>query len=604
MVPRASRPAEREVYFGDLHVHSSWSIDAFGAGVRAEPGDAYRYAKGEPIRHATGATLRLSGPPLDFLALTDHAEYLGVIPALSIPGHPLHRQPLIQRLLGEDRDDMDQAWRRIQDGFRTQRGLPALMDDAVVRPAWNALVEIANAHDDPGRFTAFVGFEYSPHPQGQNLHRNVIFRGDRVPERPFSAMEDPDPESLWRWMDRARSEGDDLLAIPHNANGSNGLMFARTRTDGGPIDAHWAETRLRNEPLVEVFQIKGQSETRPALSPEDEWADFEVVPWQTVRARVPSEPVGSYAREALTAGLEIEARVGTNPYAFGLVGSTDGHNAASTVDEADYPGKIGFTDGTPERRLRRTEEGDDAVTATFWGAAGLAGVWADANTRADLFDAMRRREVFATSGPRLRVRVFGGWDFTTADLGPELARAGYARGVPMGGRLARGADPDAAPTFLVAAQKDPREAPIERIQIVKGWLDEDGVHERVYDVACGDGGPPDAGTRRCTGSIPPPDLSTCEPKTSGGAAELRAVWRDPDHDPRARAFYYARVLQGPTCRWSTWDALRSGLPRPEEVPAVIQERALSSPIWVGLHAGAGRQASKGLPGGVGRSANP
>lgn len=576
----------RQAFFGDLHVHSSWSIDAFGRGVRAEPADAYRYARGERIPHIGGATIRLLGPPLDFMALTDHAEYLGVVSAATEPAHPLRGQPIIQHWLGHDPELARAAWNWIQSTFGHRQALPALVTDEVVQPAWQELVQLANRFNQPGTFTAFVGFEYSANPGGQSLHRNVIFRGSKVPDRPFSAMDSENPEDLWRWMDESRSTGDDLLAIPHNSNGSNGLMFARARFGGQPIDRAWAEQRIRNEPIVEVMQIKGQSETHPILSPDDEWAAYELTPWLTLKPSLPSQPVGSYVRDALRAGLQIKAEIDSNPFALGMIGSTDGHNASSPFEERNYTGKIGSLDGTAQSRLTGSvppgslNRSTDRLpkVALYWSAAGLAGIWADANTRADLFDALRRREAFSTSGPRIRVRFFAGWDFEAADAESEIARIGYARGVPMGGDLSVSPSSE-APTFLLAALKDPLEADLERIQIIKGWTEDGDTHEQVFDVACAGGAEPDPERHRCPNRAKTPDLSTCEPDATGGTKTFNAWWRDPAFDPAERAFYYVRVLQVPTCRWSTFDANRLGLEPPRFVPATIQERAITSPIW-------------------------
>lgn len=576
------------VYFGDLHVHSSWSLDAYSAGVEALPSDAYRYARGESIPHVSGQPIKLAGPPLDFLALTDHAEYLGLTTAASKPEHPIHDQPLIRSWMGEDARQRRLAWRKIIASYAAREGLPALMADPVVVPAWRGLVELANRENRPGVFTSFIGFEYSPNPEGQNLHRNVIFRGSEAPDRPFSAMDSPDPEDLWRWMDATRADYGDLLAIPHNANGSNGLMFAPRRYDGTAIDAEWAGMRLRNEPIAEVIQIKGQSETHPSLSPDDEWADFEIADWRTSRPSLTSRPDGSYLRHALAVGLGLEETLGSDPFQLGMIGSTDGHNASSPFEEQNYTGKIGLDDGTPEARLARlvprTGNREPVVsTGTRWSAAGLAAVWADENTREALFDAMRRRETYATSGPRMTVRFFGGWDFVASEARGEIARVGYSRGTPMGGTLTAAPavrTAETAPTFLLAAQRDPLEAELERVQIIKGWWQDGAAHERVYDVACAKGARPDPTTHRCPYAAPEPDLETCALEPDAGAAQLSAWWRDPDYHASASAFYYARVLQVPTCRWSSFDALRLGRPLHEAVPATIQERAITSPIWL------------------------
>ena len=589
-VPQTGRPEDRQVYFGDLHMHSSWSLDAYGAGVRVGPEDAYRYALGESIPHIGGQDIQLAGPPLDFMALTDHAEYLGVIQATSAMHHPLHALPLVQSWFRGDGEVSRLAWRQIRDSFSRRQAIPELATNKVVMPAWRKLVDLANQYNRSGTFTAFVGYEYTSNPLSQNLHRNILFRRGNAPPRPFSSMDSENPEDLWNWMDRVRGMGaDDLLAIPHNANGSNGLMFARTKSDGSAIDRAWAKRRARNEPLVEVIQIKGQSETAPILSPNDEWAAFELAPWRTLNPGLSSRPKGSYARDALKTGLLIREEVGVNPYEFGMIGSTDGHNASSPFEEANYTGKIGSGDSTPERRLAMDRpDGPNGEArpsvSTFWSAAGLAGIWSDANTRENLFDALRRREAFSTSGPRIKVRLFAGWHFSEKDLVNEISQAGYAKGVPMGGvlppRSENSAAPAAiAPTFLVAALKDPNEAKLERLQIIKGWTDAGVAHEQVFDIACADGARPDPATQRCRSRAAEPDLSTCQPDPAGGSNTLQTWWRDPSFDPNQRAFYYVRVLQIPTCRWSTWDALRLKTNRNSHVPPSIQERAITSPIW-------------------------
>lgn len=577
---------DRQVFFGDLHIHSSWSIDAFAMGVGAGPAEAYRYAQGKSIPHTSGTPIQLAGPPLDFMALTDHAEYLGVIRAGMDENHPFRAQPLIQQWLGFDEDLALTAWRKIRDSFALREPLPALITNQVLEPAWQELITLANTQNRPGVFTAFVGFEYTSNPGMQNLHRNVIFRSGDVPDRPYSSMDSENPEDLWHWMDDARSKGDDLLAIPHNSNGSNGLMFARTRFDGQPIDRAWADQRIRNEPLVEVIQIKGQSETHPILSPDDEWAGFELAPWLTINPSYPSKPAGSYVRDALKTGLQIQNQTGTNPYALGMIGSTDGHNASSPFEERNYTGKIGTLDDTPQSRLKGSIPTPGGAklnpnVVTFWGAAGLAGIWADANTRADLFDALRRREAFSTSGPRIRARFFAGWDFEASDAESNVARIGYARGVPMGGVLSSTAsDPSGeAPTFLLAAEKDPLEADLERIQIIKGWTKDGDTHEQVFDVACAGSDLPDPESHRCPNRTKAPDLTTCEPDATSGAKTFNTWWRDPAFDPTEHAFYYVRVLQVPTCRWSTYDANRLGVKPSPLVPSAIRERAITSPIW-------------------------
>ncbi|MCE2391336.1 MAG: DUF3604 domain-containing protein [Proteobacteria bacterium] len=579
----------KEAYFGDLHIHSRWSFDAYSTQVPVGPDQAYRYARGEAIDHVSGRQIQMQGPPLDFMALTEHGTYMGVSATIDDPESPVHQVQLIRDLSSPDPAVSGAAFSSFMQSLNTGVALPELVTDEVIEPTWRNIVELADRNYRPGEFTSFVAYEYTSMPDGQNLHRNVIFRGSDVPSRPFSAADSPNPEDLWAWMEETRQAGDDVLSIPHNANGGNGLMYRDVNTAGEPLDAAYAELRLRNEPVSEVYQIKGQSETHPILSTDDEWADFEVFDRILGQPDAHSQPAGSYVRDALKTGLRLEAAQGFNPYRIGMVAASDGHNASSPTEEANYTGKLGFIDGTPEARLGaggsalpELEIASDFEPpenmALMWGAAGLAGVWAESNTREALFDAMRARETFATSGPRIRLRFFGGWDFAPDDLGAEMVERGYAAGVPMGGVLA--AARGEAPRFLIGAVQDPLEAPLERVQIVKGWVEDSEAREKVFDVACGDGAGPDSATHRCAIQVSGPNLEDCSIDARQGASQLSAVWSDPEYDTGQRAFYYLRALQIPTCRWSTWDALRLGVPRPENAHATIQERAVTSPIWL------------------------
>ena len=584
----------KQAYYGDLHVHTGWSLDAFAFGVRVGPEDAYRFARGGEIDHVSGEKVKLAGPPLDFIAVTEHANYLGVASQAMTPGSEGLKLPLLADLTSEDRARRDAGMAMVLSNLSADTRIAALDRSDWSQSTWQALIRLADQHTVPGEFAAFVGYEYTPMPDGQNLHRNVIFRGSDVPVRPFSDLDSKNPEDLWDWMDKARAEGSDVLAIPHNSNGSNGLMFERVDSAGKPIDAAYAEQRRRNEPLAEVYQIKGQSEAHPELSPADEWAGFEMLEGILGRPAVKSRPQGSYVRRALMDGLELEAAGLPNPYRLGLIGSSDGHNATSPTEEANFTGKIGVLDGTPEARLQlgagnASDLGVGSARAgSPFGAAGLAGVWAHANTREDLFDAMKAREVFATSGPRIAVRLFGGFELTAADLASGIAAAGYERGVPMGGVLEAKPGEQRPVVFLIEATQDPREAPLERLQLVKAWVDAEGrAQERIYDVACAGGAAPDPATSRCANEPRPPNLATCEIAPDRGAAQLSAAIAAPDYQPGERSLYYARVLQVPTCRWSTWDAIRLEIDRLPDAVAWLQERAVTSPIWI---APAGRDA--------------
>ena len=574
----------RNAYFGDLHTHTNFSYDAFLNGTRATPDDAYRYAKGGALTHPAGFEVQLDAP-LDFYAVTDHASFLGMLPAVMDPARDVSH-PVAELV----NDFVSGA---LTGGARTRarRDIRAYTlglsepphDPDVVRSAWRETVEAAERHNDPGRFTTFVGYEFTGSPENQNLHRNVIFRGSAVPELPFSRLDSFNPEELWAWMDRNREAGIEALAIPHNSNGSNGLMFRLATYAGDPLDAAYAETRNRNEPLVEITQTKGTSDTHPALSPNDEWADFEIWSYRIGGGTTPSQPDGSYVRQAYLNGLRLEEESGFNPFRFGLVGATDNHAASGAPSESDFftaggapqvGSSIPFDPPRADGRLY-----SESPLGALRGASGLTGVWAEENTRDAIFDAFRRKETFATTGPRMRVRFFAGYDYPD-DLAddPDLVARAYAGGVAMGGELA--APGDRVPRFLAWATRDPSSAPLQRLQVVKGWVDGGEAREQVYDAACSDGLAVDPETHRCPDNGATVDLADCGFSEDAGAAELRTLWTDPDFDPAQRAVYYVRVLENPSCRWSTWDAIRAGVePRPD-LPATIQERAWSSPIWV------------------------
>lgn len=566
----------REAYFGDLHVHTAWSFDSYAFNVRTTPDDAYRFAKGEAIEHVGGGTVQLVHGPLDFLAVTDHAEYMGLQLGLEDPESAIARHPKASLLRSEERQDSRQSMRMLAGWGDEEVSLEEFADPEHLKSVWQEMIKAAERHYEPGRFTTLVGFEWTSAINLANLHRNVVFRGTDVPDLPFSAMDSLRPEDLWAYMEAARSHGSDVLAIPHNANKSDGLMFQLVDSDGQPIDAAYAARRMANEPVVEAIQIKGQSEVHPALSPNDEFADFEVREGMIGAPRRLSKPTGSYVRQALKDGLLMEEGGGFNPYKVGMVGSTDGHNSTSPTEEDNFSGKLGIIGNTAEVRLQGWAKG----LATGYGAAGIAGVWAEKNTRESIFDALRRKETFATSGPHITVRFFGGWEFDEAHTaGRDMVRTGYDRGVPMGGDLPPRDGGDRSPTFMIWAMRDPANAPLQRVQIIKGWVEGGEAQEMVYDVACSDGGAIDPATHRCPDNGAAVDLDDCSISSDVGSAQLTAFWIDPDFDAAERAFYYVRVLENPTCRWSTFDALRLGIERPATVAATIQERAITSPIW-------------------------
>lgn len=589
-------PGDRRAYFGELHLHTSYSFDAWGLmGAKIGPEEAYRFARGEPVTYM-GKTIRRAWP-LDFMAVTDHAENMGLLNALDDPGSALAQSDIGREIL----KDPTKSFYMLRDARYAGRTLAGLDPAGSLRSAWAREVSAANANYQPGRFTTFIAYEWSQMNEGKfNLHRNVIFRGGDAP-LPFSSSDSGRPEDLWTYLESNRAAGREVLAIPHNANGSNGLMYDWVMSDGRPIDQAYAQRRLLNEPLSEVAQNKGQSETLPALSPTDEFANFEVWDVLITQRDRKSKPEGSYIRQAYGRGLTLQQRTGANPYKFGMVGSSDFHNGISASDENAYGGSPGGIDprvNTPDgdaakRQLgiikTRTLIDDEAAregrppmvnNPLLTGGAAITGVWAEQNTREAIFAALKRKETFATSGSRLQVRFFGGWDFAPGLLKTkDWVQQAYRLGVPMGGDLPAGGG-DQAPAFIVQAMKDPDGANIDRIQVVKVWLEDGRYREKVFDVAL-------SGNRRVdprTGRAPPVgdtvDLATATYRNTIGATQLQAVWRDPEFRRSQPAVYYLRALEIPTPRWSTYIAALRGLPVPREGgPPKLQERAWSSPIW-------------------------
>lgn len=589
--PHAFDDSPTELLWGDLHVHSSYSFDANSAGnLRLEPRDAYRFARGEAVEANSGMTARLA-QPLDFLVVSDHSEYMGLLPALRASDPSVLKDPAARRLHDALSNPSEGGFGTVASlGDRVGEGKGPLVDSSALAPAmWDRITRQADEANDPGRFTALIGFEWSSMPGGDNLHRVVVYRDDakKASQRlPVSAFDGDAPEDLWSFMEAYEAEqGGSVLAIPHNANLSNGRMFALAQSDGSPIDAAYARRRARHEPLAEVTQCKGDGEAHPALSPDDPFADFETwdfgnIHAQTLFAKEPWMLEFEYARSALKLGLRAAADTGANPFRFGMIGSTDVHTSLATASEDDFWGKLSIIEPGPRTWVANNAPVDpDAKPPSPWdfAASGYTGVWAHENTREAIFDALERKEVYATSGSRIALRFFGGFDFAERDADrPDMAHIGYRRGVPMGGEL-RAAE-GRAPIFLVAAMKDPLGANLDRVQIVKGWLDAKGeLHEKVIDVALSD-------DRRAWFGRARDLMSTVEPETATytndiGDAELRAAWRDPDFDPNQRAFYYARVIEIPTPRWNVYDAVRLGAEVPDHVPTEVQDRAYSSPIW-------------------------
>ena len=573
----------RDVYFGAVHVHTGYSFDAFTNGSISRPADAYAWARGKPIQgNKAGLEIKIV-TPLDFYAVSDHAEMMGVFPRMADPNSPLSKLPIASRVLSKDSNEALQAFAEILRDMSAGKIEPAFTDPAISRSVWSEIVKTADENYEPGRFTTFPAFEWTSNPSKRNLHRVVVFRDSKiVPELAYSSFDSERPEDLWKWMATQRRAGSKLLAIPHNANASDGLMFSLVDSDGQPLTTDLISQRTANEPLYEISQIKGTSETFPTLSPNDEFAGFELWDYTlSADAERPTKREGSYARRALLDGLDFARQGKGNPFVFGFIGDSDTHNAAASNEEDNYTGKFAF-ETDPRHRLEGLPGQPKAQADQIreFSSAGLAGVWAEENTREAIFDAMARRETFGTSGPHLRVRVFANWDFSAADADkPDWVAQGYARGVPMGGQLAA-APEGKQPCLIIKAQKDPRSGNLDRIQVVKGWVDAQGAkHEAIFDVAWSGDRKPDP----ATGKLPPVgntvDVAKATYTDSIGARELATVWTDADFDRTLHAFYYVRVLEVPTPRWSTRDAAALGVAIPEGLPATIQERAWSSPIW-------------------------
>jgi hypothetical protein len=584
----------QQVFWGDTHLHTSLSTDAGMLGNRLGPEDAYRFARGEIVVSSTGVRARLQRP-LDFLVTADHAENLGLAPMIEERDPDLLKLEFGRRIAQLVYDGKaGEAYTLWGEGMSARQDPLAGQDD-LTRSMWERLTAAAERFNAPGKFTAMIGFEWSSSPGGNNLHRNVLFRdgkgrADQV--IPFSNYDSTDPEDLWAWM-KAYEErtGGRVLALAHNGNLSNGLMFDDVTQSGRKLSREYAERRMNWEPLYEVTQMKGDGETHPSLSPNDEFADYGT--WDKgsfgPEPKTPDMLPREYAREAYKRGLKYEERLGANPFKFGMVGSTDSHTSLATTEENNYFGKATMVEpsANPDRFEEKitgylqSPDGPDVTIRHYKTlAAGLAAVWASDNTREDLWDAMKRKEVYATTGSRMTVRVFAGFDFGPDEVQrPDFAQAGYERGVPMGGDLSD-APEGAVPTFMIRVLRDIDGANLDRVQVIKGWLDEDGeTHEQVYDVLCSDDRAiTDA--HRCERPVGNTvDVERATWTNSIGDALMMAYWKDPNFDPEERAFYYVRVLEIPTPRWTTYDAAFFGVDLPEGVPATHQERAYTSPIW-------------------------
>lgn len=589
--PHVRRGYPDRVLFGDMHFHTELSFDAGLIGTSLDAHDGYKVARGEKVISNTGQPVQLIRP-LDFLVITDHAEMLGLASAIR-ESHPA----LLEDTWGKwayERFNSGQEGRMevFADIIRigTVEGVSPFTSNELARSIWKDLVNIADQYNEPGRFTAMTGFEWTYTPKGDNLHRVVIFAdgADKTGQTvPFSFFDGPDPQLLWKYLaEYERETGGRAIASAHNGNMSNGLMFSDKMFNGKPMTREYAEKRIRWEPLHEMTQIKGDEETHPKLSPGDEFADFETWDVGNLSGTAPKEDwmlKNEYARSALKTGLRLGKQLGVNPYKFGMIGTTDTHTALPTSREENYFGKYQHTEPSPDRHNREVIPSDDKalrIMTAQESAAGLTAVWSRENTREAIFDSLSRKEVYSTTGSRIRVRVFGGWDFSAEDVHvSDLAAVGYNKGVPMGGDL-RSAKDGTAPGFVIRALRDPDGANLDRVQVIKGWVDAKGeTHERIYDVAVSDGREigADGRARKPVGNTVNIEKATYT--NSIGASMLAGYWEDPEFDPAQDAFYYVRVLEIPTPRWTTHDAAFFKIPLPDTVPPTVQDRAYTSPIW-------------------------
>jgi hypothetical protein len=588
--PYAGRNFPDRPLWGDQHLHTSWSPDAVGGGTRVDPETAYRFARGEEVTSSTGQKVRLARP-LDWLSVSDHSDAMGVVADL-IAGKPeMMNDPQLKKWHEMTNAGPEESMKAVMEMITAQgQGkLPkAMTDPKNLKDVWRRMTTIAEKYNDPGRFSAIIAYEWTSNfGGGNNLHRNVIYRdGKQLADQmvPYTTFDSENPEDLWKWMQAYEDKtGGNLLAIPHNGNLSNGMMFAVETFEGKPLTKEWAETRMKWERLFEVTQGKGTSEQHPSLSPNDEFANFEI--WDKGNLNVVPKKPGmiqyEYAREAYKHGLEQEKKLGVNPFKFGLAAGTDAHTGLTAAEENNFFGKFPSSEPSPERWSENAFDFEGRVIKGWeLGASGYTAVWATENTRESIWDAMHRRETYGTTGSRITVRFFGGFEFTKDDaFSRQPADAGYAKGVPMGGEL-HTAPKGKSPTFLVAALKDSLSGNLDRIQIIKGWLGADGkAQERIYDVVVSDGRKINA-EGRCT--TPVGNTVNVEKATWSntiGDPELITVWTDPDFKADQSAFYYARVIEIPTPRWTAFDAKKFGIKMGDEVPMTVTERAYTSPIW-------------------------
>ncbi len=571
----------KNVYFGEQHLHTVNSADAFAFGTRNGPDEAYRFCKGEAIKKQITGEMIQKKTPYDWCAVTDHAVYMGIMPLLLKKNNPLANTPIGKKIASGDPKQGEAAFQQIITSVAGNVPIDYMNDPKVMLSIWDGAKKITNKHNDPGKFTTLIAFEWTSIPNYQNLHHNVFFRDDKGPDTQFSSFDSVKREDLWTYQEVQRAMGHENFSIPHNSNVSNGLMFPPRTSYGTQITREWAERSTANTVAVEMAQTKGTSETIPALSPTDEFAGFETYYHNLLGSGgVVGKVAGSYVRQGLITGIGFQEVLGANPYKFGIVAGGDAHNAASDNEEFNYTGVHGNTDKTPKIRLEST--GSVAgEPARFFSTPATTAVWAPENTRTAIFDAIKAKETYGTSGTFIRLRFFGGWNYSKGLVKDRnFVKKAYKGGVPMGGDLPKKPARAKAPRFAIWALKDPESGNLDRIQIVKGWFERGYAFEKVYDVVWSEADKRKVGA---DGKVPPVgntvDIKNATYKNSIGDTQLSAVWTDPDFDPTHHAVYYARVIEIPTPRWTTFDAKALGIDPPKDVDPTLQERAWSSPIW-------------------------
>jgi hypothetical protein len=572
----------KNVYFGEQHLHTTNSPDAFVVGVRQSWDEAYQWAMGKEVTLGTSGEKIQKKTPYDFVAITDHAEYFGIMPSLIDKKDPLYQTDLAKKMRDPNAKptDPDSAINQILGSLVKGQPMKQFVSPELQSNNWKRYVEMANKYNKPGEFTTLLAYEWTSIPNGRNMHRNVFFRGDTGPVVPFTAFDSIYPEDLWTFLESQRSAGTECFAIPHNGNLSDGWMFSPNKFLGGPLDARYAARQQANEPLTEIIQTKGSSDTHPIFSPNDEFANFEIQQ-NMINVGQPGQMKYGFFRQALADGMALESKLGSNPFKYGLAAGADSHSGYSNNEENNFHGSHGVLDDTPKKRLNPATNASGTFNGQM-GSAGTTAVWAEENTRTGIYDAMKAKETYATSGTLIRLRFFGAWDYpkdlTTND---DFVKKAYAGGVPMGQDLPGMKAGAKAPTFAVWAQKDPNSGNLDRIQIIKSFVNKWGLAgEKIYDVVWSDEETRSIGE---DGKLTPVgntvDIKTATYTNDIGATQLSAVWTDPDFDPAQQAAYYVRVLEIPSPRWTTYDAARLGVAPLEKVAATIQERAWSSPIW-------------------------